>query len=149
MSRINSGAHFLLLTFFTTPFFETFYFLKCCPTFDGSALWFCICTKISFECIILWKLDYPYYHNHKKKELWKVILLPPCRCITDLIYFCNMVCGHFTTLCSKLPEKCQSLLGLHLHLPVFLQVCCYQNSNNVFPFSNSEVNCLVIYELSV
>ena len=71
MSRINSGAHFLLLTFFTTPFFETFYFLKCCPTFDGSALWFCICTKISFECIVLWKLDNPYYHNHKKRNCGK------------------------------------------------------------------------------
>ena len=75
-----------------------------------------------------------------------MILLPPCRYITDLIYWCNMVCGHFTTLCSKLPEKCQSLLGLHLHLPVFLQVCCYQiNSNNVFLPFNSKVNWLCSY----
>ena len=53
----------------STPFFETFYILNWCPTFESSALW--LYTMILFVCIVPWKLDYPYYHNHKKRNCWK------------------------------------------------------------------------------
>ena len=74
LKNINSGAHFLLLTFLIASIFRSIYFLKWCPIFDTSPLtqfsnfnnflWVCWFLGKNLSSFVppVWKLHNPYCH---------------------------------------------------------------------------------------
>jgi hypothetical protein len=75
LKNINSGAHFLLLTYFESINFRSLYFLKWCPICDTSPLtqfskfnnffWVCwfLGKNLSNFVPPVWKLHNPYCHS--------------------------------------------------------------------------------------